>query len=203
MVNVPVAAIVLAGGRSARLGGVQKANVEIDGVPLADHVYAAVRGCTPVIAVGPDDIGRPGVRLVRERPLFGGPAAAVGAGIAAVGSGIATLKGSEATETWLLACDLPRAAELVALIAKVPIPDDADGVVAEDAEGRMQWLAGRYRVSAVQSAVAQHPNVTGISIRKLFADLRLHAVDDGGTAVDLDTWAAIEDYRNTRKDDNV
>jgi len=196
VMNMPAAALVLAGGRSARLGGVEKATVEIDGIPLIEHVYAAVRGCTPIIAVGPDDIGRPGIRVVREHPAFGGPAAAVAAGVMA-------LDGAGATETWLLACDLPRATELVARLAKVPLPDDADAIVAVDAEGRMQWLAGRYRISALKGAVAQHPESAGMSMRKLFEGLRLHPVDDDGTAVDLDTWAAIEDYRSTRKDDHV
>lgn len=190
------AAIVLAGGRSSRLDGIDKTTVEIDGIALIDHVYAAVRRCTPLVAVGPDDIGRSGIRVVRENPAFGGPAAAVAAGIGA-------LEGAGAAETWLLACDLPRAAELVARLAKVSIPDDADAVVAVDADGRMQWLAGRYRVSALQGAVAQHPEITGLSMRKLFSDLRLHTVDDDGASQDLDTWAAIEDYRNTRKDNHV
>lgn len=190
------AALVLAGGRSTRLGGIDKASVDIDGIPLIDHVYAAVRGCAPIIAVGPDHIGRPGIRVVREQPPFGGPAAAVAAGIA-------SLAGTDATETWVLACDLPRAAELVARLAKEPIPDDADAVVAVDAEGKVQWLAGRYRICALQRAVAQHPEMAGSAMRKLVADLRLHTVDDGGAAHDLDTWAAIEDYRSTRKDDHV
>ncbi|HCS59936.1 MAG TPA: molybdopterin-guanine dinucleotide biosynthesis protein, partial [Microbacterium sp.] len=47
------AAIILTGGRASRLGGVDKASVEIDGIPLVDHVYAAVTGCAPIIAVGP------------------------------------------------------------------------------------------------------------------------------------------------------
>jgi molybdopterin-guanine dinucleotide biosynthesis protein A len=194
--SMTAAAIVLAGGRSARLGGVAKATVEIDGIPLIDHVYAAVRGCTPIIAVGPESIARPGIRVVREEPPFGGPAAGVAA---AVG----TLGGSDAVETWVLACDLPRAAELVAQLAALPIPDDADAVVAMDDDGRMQWLAGRYRVSALMGAVARHPETTGISVRTLFEGLRLHPVADGGAAVDLDTWAAIEDYRSTRKDDHA
>ncbi|MDQ0642762.1 molybdenum cofactor guanylyltransferase [Microbacterium murale] len=200
--NEPAAAaLVLAGGRSARLNrvekaSVEKASVEIDGIPLIDHVYAAVRGCAPIIAVGPGHIGRPGVRVVREQPPFGGPAAATAAAIVA-------LEGSGAMEAWLLACDLPRARELVERLSEVPIPDDADAVVSADAEGRVQWLAGRYRVSALQRAVAQHPHATGSSMREFLAGVRLHTVDDGGTALDLDTWAAIEEYRSTRKDNHV
>lgn len=194
--NAPTAAIVLAGGRSARLGGSDKSAIEIDGVALIDHVYAAVRACAPIIAVGPDHIGRPGIHVVRERPPFGGPAAAVAAGIEA-------LEGSEADETWLLACDLPRATDLVALLERVPIPDDADAVVAVDAEERVQWLAGRYRVSALQRATAQHPEAAGVSMRTLFEGLRLRTVGDRGTAHDLDTWPAIEEFRSTRKEDHV
>lgn len=190
------AAIVLAGGRSARLGGVDKATVEVDGIPLIDHVYAAVSGCTPIVAVGQDSIARSGVNVVREEPPFGGPASAVAAGVLA-------LADSDAVDTWLLACDLPRATELVARLAAVPIPDGADAVVAVDAEGRMQWLAGRYRVAALRGAVAQHPEATGMSMRKLFEGLRLHPVADEGAAVDLDTWAAIEHYRSTREDDHA
>lgn len=190
------AALVLAGGRSSRLDGVEKASVEIDGIPLIDHVYASVQECAPIVAVGPGHIGRPGIHVVREHPPFGGPAAAVAAGVFA-------LEGSAATEAWLLSCDLPRASELVARLAKAPIPDDADAVVAADDEGRVQWLAGRYRLSALQSAVAQHPKTEGLSMRTLFAYLRIHAVDDGGSAHDLDTWTAIEDYRRTRKDNHA
>lgn len=194
--NTPAAAIVLGGGRSTRLGGDDKTAVEIDGIPLIDHVYAAVRECSPVVAVGPDSIRRPGIRVVREAPPFGGPAAAVGAGIAA-------LEESDAADVWLLACDLPRATELIARLAGVPIVEDADGVVAMDAEGRMQWLAGRYRLSALRRAVAQHPQIAGLSMRRLLSGIRFRTIDVGDAAQDLDTWAAIEDYRSTRKDDHV
>jgi len=190
--TAPAAAIVLAGGRSSRLGGVEKASVEIDGRTLVDHAFAAVRACAPVIAVGPDTIARPGIRVVREAPAFGGPAAAVAAGVAAI-------ENSGVSEVWLLACDLPRAEALVSRLATAPIPADADAVVAVDAAGRMQWLAGRYRLAALLVAVDRHPDVAGMSMRSFFADLRLHAVDDGGTAVDLDTWAAVEDYRKHAK----
>ena len=46
------AAIILAGGRASRLGGADKASVEVDGRALLDHVLDAVEGCSPVIVVG-------------------------------------------------------------------------------------------------------------------------------------------------------
>lgn len=190
------AAIILGGGRATRLDGTDKASVVVSGAALIDHVYAAVRGCAPIVAVGPDSISRPGVRVVREDPPFGGP-------VAAISAALPELTGPDAGETWLLACDLPRAEELVARLAVVAIPDDADAVIAIDAVGREQWLAGRYRLGPLRRALALLSETAGASMRNLLAPLRLHAVDDEGAGIDLDTWSAIEDYRNSRKEDHA
>ena len=50
----PPAAIILAGGRASRLGGADKAQIEIGGMPLIDSVCAAVAGCAPIVIAGPD-----------------------------------------------------------------------------------------------------------------------------------------------------
>jgi molybdopterin-guanine dinucleotide biosynthesis protein A len=51
-----VAAVVLAGGRGERLGGVVKAAVTVGGVRLVDRVLARVATCDPiVVAHGPHD----------------------------------------------------------------------------------------------------------------------------------------------------
>lgn len=181
-----VAAIILAGGRAARLGGADKAGVIVDGRPLVDHVLHAVHGCSPVVVVGPDSLARPGVQVVREEPPLAGPAAATVAALPIVGS---------AEDTWLLACDLPRASELVARLSASEIPPGFDGVIAVDDSGRQQWLAGRYRVSALRGAATQLSDPNGASLRSLVGALRLESVPAGDTAVDLDTWDAINDYR--------
>ncbi|KDA06855.1 molybdopterin-guanine dinucleotide biosynthesis protein MobA [Microbacterium sp. CH12i] len=193
---VPVAAIVLTGGRASRLGGIDKASMEIDGIPLVNHVYAAVHDCAPIIAVGPDETGRPGVRVVREEPRFGGPVAAIAAGLAA-------LDDSEALETWILACDLPLAPTLVERLSQVPLSSNADAVIAVDVDGREQWLAGRYRISSLRKALAQFSDPAGASVRALVAPLTLLTVTDEGSARDLDTWADIDEHRSRRKDQNV
>lgn len=193
----PVAAIVLAGGRASRLGGADKASVPIGGMPLVDHVYDAVDGCVPVIGVGPVSTARPGVRIVREDPPYGGPVAGIRAALDALdGAGTELV----ATEAWLLACDLPRARELVALLSSVDIPEGADAVIAVDAGGRPQWLAGRYRLDSLRRALDALPETSGASMRSLVAPLVLHVVPDDGTALDLDTWSAIEDYRSSREE---
>jgi molybdopterin-guanine dinucleotide biosynthesis protein A len=183
----PTAAIVLAGGRGARLGGADKAAVDIDGLPLVDHVYRAVAGL-PIIAVGPDSLARPGVRVVRERPPFGGPVAALAAGLAALPATV--------EQVWLLSCDLPRAGAVVALLSAAELRPGDDGVVPVDTDGRPQWLAGRYRTGPLRAAMSGLGDPAGASMRALLTGLSLFTVpDDDGAALDLDTWDAIEDYR--------
>lgn len=66
----PVAAVILAAGRSRRLGR-DKALVEIDGVPILDRLVEVYRAaaCAPVIAVVSGALGAPvGARAVRSDP---------------------------------------------------------------------------------------------------------------------------------------
>lgn len=182
------AAIILAGGRASRLDGADKASVEVDGRALLDHVLDAVEGCSPVIVVGPPALARDGVTVVREHPPFGGPVAALVAGLDA-------LPEPAPDETWLLACDLPRADRIVATLRTEPLAD-ADGVILSDADGREQWLAGRYSTKALRAAVAALPDPAGASVRRMLDGRRLRVIPDSvGASVDLDTWAAIQHYR--------
>ncbi|MGB3697086.1 MAG: NTP transferase domain-containing protein [Gordonia sp. (in: high G+C Gram-positive bacteria)] len=186
------AAIILAGGRATRMGGVDKAAVDLRGRRLVEMVYDAVAGADPVIAVGPASLAAPGVRVVREDPPFGGPVAALDAALSALAE-----SAGPASEAWVLACDLPRAGSVVAQLRELPIPDGADALILTDADGRHQWLAGRYRVTALRHAVAALPRVRDASMRALVAGLRMHPVlDRVGASMDLDTWDDVHRYRN-------
>ena len=78
------AAVVLAGGTSARLGGVDKAGIELAGRTMLEHALAVVAGATEVVVVGEEvPTSRP-VTFVREDPPRGGPAAGLLAGAAAL-----------------------------------------------------------------------------------------------------------------------
>ncbi|WP_437582609.1 molybdenum cofactor guanylyltransferase [Paramicrobacterium sp. CJ85] len=194
------AAIVLAGGRGSRLGGVDKASVDIDGRMLLEHVLAAVSAASPTIVVGPPHLERPGVTVVREDPPFSGPVAGIAAALSALQQ-TGEAPHDDASETWLLACDLPRASSIVAQLADAPIPADRDGIALVDAAGREQWLAGRYRVRALRAAVSALPSVTDASMRRLLSGIRLHLIADrDGASVDLDTWNDIDHYRSNRED---
>jgi len=69
------AAIVLAGGQATRLGGADKATIEIRGRSLLEHSLDAVIDAAEVVVVGQQvRIERP-VTFVVEDPQYGGPVA--------------------------------------------------------------------------------------------------------------------------------
>ena len=172
-----VDALILAGGRSSRLGGSDKRKLVLDGETLLRRSIRAVgdAGVRTVVVVGDD--GEHGVPTVREEPPYSGPVAALAAGMRA-------LPGA-ADAVAVLACDMPgidRA--LPALLAAFR----GDGVIALD-RGRRQQLAIVVDPGALRSALATLPTVVDASMRDLLGRLDLveTVVPDGATD-DIDTW---------------
>ena len=174
-------AIIVAGGRGTRLGGVSKPDLSVGGMPLLDRTLVAVAGARETIIVGGPR--REGVLWAVESPAGSGPAAAVAAGVAALGSG--------AEWTVVLGVDTPRASDaVVALLAVLP-PDagageGVDGAWIVDTSGHEQPLLAVYRAEALASRCADPQ--AGRSMRSLVAGLRMLGVADAeGISRDLDT----------------
>lgn len=182
-----VDAVVLAGGRGSRLGGVDKGALEVAGRTLLDGVLDAVAGCARVVVVG-DVAARPGVLVTREDPPFAGPAAAVAAGLALV----------DAPWVLLLACDLPQA--VAAVPALLGAERGPDGVVAVDETGRRQHLLCLASVPALRSAVQDAGDLEGAPLRRLLAplDLAEHPLPARLTQ-DVDTWHDLERARGDHR----
>ena len=190
-----VDAIILAGGRSSRLGGVAKASLLRDGRTLLQLAIDAARAAGGrVVVVGPELETTAPVRFVRERPVFGGPAAAIAAGLDALRDGVAA---EGPTQVAVLACDMPDAAPaLAAVLEAAATGTGTDGWVAVDDSGREQSLLAVYHREALEGRVAalrmSQPSgdLAGVSVRQLLAGLVLRQVPipDGGSA-DVDTWA--------------
>lgn len=93
-----IAAIVLAGGRSARFGR-DKLREPIDGRPLLEHAIAAVRLAADevVVIVGVDDTPPlpGGVRIVHDERPFEGPLSALALGLHASTAEIAIVVGGD------------------------------------------------------------------------------------------------------------
>ncbi|HAG58885.1 MAG TPA: molybdopterin-guanine dinucleotide biosynthesis protein [Arthrobacter bacterium] len=186
-------AVILAGGRSSRLGGVPKPDLTYDGDSLLRRSAAAAGGARAAVVVGPDSREVPaGFLRCREEPPFAGPAAAIAAGLAALAAG-----GGRPRLTLVLACDMPNVGQAVeALKAALQAGGSAaagpDGVVAVSEDGRRQPLVGFYSTAALENSVAELESAGRLingSVRALLAslDVQLVAVPAGSTA-DVDTW---------------
>ncbi|MEQ6897697.1 NTP transferase domain-containing protein [Microbacterium sp. KR10-403] len=193
-------AVLLAGGRASRMGGVDKPRLVVDGVSMLDRAITAMRevGAAPIVVAGPAEAPVTGVEWVREDPPFTGPAAAVVAALAAT----AAAPAPDPDWTFVLACDLPRVdAAVRQLVADILLlPSDTEGACLSDETGRPQWLTGVYRTSALRRAAASLPDEgRDQSMRALFADVAIATLEDRADgAHDIDTW---EDFRRFTKED--
>lgn len=188
-------AIVLVGGAGSRLGGTDKAAVELGGRCLVSWSFEAVRGARTLVVVGKTAAPVPERAVcVVEDPPGGGPAAATIAGLRAVEE--------SAAWTYVLACDLPGAVDAIQLLAAADV-GDADGVVLAAPDGRSQWLLGRYRSFALYDAASMLGEGTDCSMRDLVGDLQLETVvapDDVWR--DVDTWADHEQWAHALEQGN-
>lgn len=179
--------VVLAGGTAARLGGTDKAALELDGRTLLDRAVDAFADADTVVVVGPRTVAttRP-VTFTREDPPRGGPVAGLLSGIDAL-TGAPVLVG-------VLAVDMPHVtAATVQRLRRAAA--GRDGAFLVDGDGRRQ-LAGVLRADRLAAVRPGHGKAHGMSLRALLADLDLAAVPaDGAEARDVDTWSDWRDLQ--------
>jgi len=184
-------AIVLAGGRGARLGGVDKPGLVVGGVPMLDRVLDAVAGATSVVVVGPRRPTRRPVLWTLEDPPGGGPVAGIAAGLGRV----------TAARVVLLAADLPLLTAAVPdlLLAALDNPPGrgtrAPVAVAVDPDGREQHLLAAWDSGALRAALPPEP--AGARARDLLPADAVRVVLDptGGAWRDCDTPQDLLDVR--------
>jgi molybdopterin-guanine dinucleotide biosynthesis protein A len=170
MPTAPFDAVVLTGGRGARLGGVAKADVVVAGSTLLERARSAVAGAGSVVVVG--------------REVRGGPVAAIEAGLRSVRADVVVL----------LACDMPlvSAPTVHRLVDALAGAADADGALLTDQDGRRQFLAAAYRTARLRDAVLSVRPTADRSMRRLVEGLRLHGVTaQPDEAMDCDTWPDV------------
>jgi len=178
------AAIVIAGGRGTRMGGIDKPGLELDGATLRERAIGAARaaGLEPIVHLGPE--------------VDGGQDPALAAGLAGLGT----------EEVVVLAGDLVRPDLVIAALVgpQRTAPEGAgadgggaDGAVLVDPDGREQWLAARYRVAALRTALDALPGGTrDAALRAVTRGLDLRRVlVDAAVVADIDTW---QDYETAK-----
>ncbi|PQZ98656.1 molybdopterin-guanine dinucleotide biosynthesis protein [Arthrobacter sp. MYb211] len=187
-------ALILAGGRGSRLGGLDKAELLLGGQRLVDRVVRACREAVngQVIVVGPESAGTQADVVLREEPAFAGPLAAVAVGLRAV------------TADWVvvLSCDLEYPAAVCEALSAAIDASGTDGVVLVDDNERTQWLAGCYRTEPLREACeALGDGVVNAPVRRAFNNLRLSRANISvEKSADIDTPEALEEARLRQKD---
>jgi molybdopterin-guanine dinucleotide biosynthesis protein A len=200
-------AVVLAGGRAARLGGADKAALEVDGVAMLDRSLTAVATARRVVVVGDERPTTHPVLWVREHPPYGGPVAATYAGLDVLTRGTPVqLTGESGPETRqshgstpsgglvvVLAVDMPGVTEgtvrrLIEGVVAAGENDAYDGAVLS--EGGQRHLAMVVRAGALERVRPE--SVEGVAMRRLWEALDLVDVPASPEeANDVDSWADI------------
>jgi len=186
--GVSWAAVILTGGRGARLGGLDKASIEVDDRTLLDRALEAVAGAAEVVVVGPERPAGPTVRFTREDPAGGGPLAGLAAGVAALRS--------DPEHVVVLAVDMPHvtAGTVARLVSAVEGGDDVDAAWLTDDDGRRQ-LAGAVRTALVPHQREAH----GVPMRLLMTGGVVRDVPAvHREADDVDTWSDVARLREHR-----
>lgn len=180
----PYAAIVLAGGRGSRLGGVDKAALLLRDTPLLDHVLGALGPRTPVVVVAPPHPTVREVRFTLEEPPFGGPVAGIVAGLDALGEA-----GPLPPLVALVAVDMPWVtADTFDRLVEASRGRDGAFLHASDGYRQLCGVVRTQRLHEVRPQVAD-----GLSVRRLLAPLDLAEVPPTDReADDVDTWDDLD-----------
>lgn len=193
-----VNAIVLVGGAGRRLGGVDKAGLQVGGMSLLGRTLGAIQPVTESVVVVGETAERSSllaslreaVTWTQERPAGGGPVAGVIAGLSAV----------QVDRDWtlLLAVDQPGVrAVLPALVAAAEQAEvDVEAVAPIDESGRTQWLLAAYRTAVLREALSQAGTGHNQALRSLLKPLRMQEVAvDPADLRDVDEWVDVQAWR--------
>lgn len=186
-----VAAVILAGGRGERLGGVNKALLLAGGRTLLDHALTATSGCDlRLLSVGPEDWDVRGeIEHILDLPTdYGGPLAGVAAAVDRLAHEQPDMLFSIAVDTPLFPGDfLPRA---IALLKTAPavLASYAGQVYPTNALWRFDDIRGL--ADRVRSGSAPH------SLKRLAEGL-------GAVPLDYSPLTPSDPFRNANTPDDL
>jgi molybdopterin-guanine dinucleotide biosynthesis protein A len=181
--------IVLCGGTSNRLGGVDKTRESLAGTTVMDHLLDALPSDSVVVCVGEERATTRSVGWCRESPASGGPVAGIAAGLdhlALVDAEICVVIGG----------DMPFAAPaLPTLVDALSAQPGLDAVLAADPDGRQQPLLAAYRCEALRAAIPREPG--GASLMAVVDVLVTGTMAcEAQITLDVDTAEALEAARH-------
>lgn len=177
------AAVILAGGQGSRLGGVDKATIELGGRSLLDRALDAVVDAGEVVVVGQQVPTERPVTFVLEDPRFGGPAAGLLTGRDLLLRRFPTIA--------VLAVDMPHVTSSTFRRLHEAAVGHEGAVLTRDGRRQLAFVVETERLDDVRpDREGQH----GLAIRALLEPLDLVDVASvGPEARDVDTWSDLRD----------
>lgn len=179
-------AVILAGGRATRMGGVDKPALVVEGRRMLDTALDAVRACHRTVVVGPrrGDL-EPAILQTQETPPGAGPVAALAAGLAAASAEPAPI-------VVVLAADLPFVGSdaVGTLVDAIEAAPDAEAAFAIDHSGRLQFLFGVWRRTALAARINELAGALANQPMKALTPERYTTATVAGVA-DCDTPADL------------
>ncbi|MFP3466997.1 molybdenum cofactor guanylyltransferase [Leifsonia sp. SIMBA_070] len=176
------AIVVVAGGRSSRFGS-DKLKHRVGERTLLERTLDAVRDLGQVVLVTAAEIVDDGLVTVSEYPRWGGPCAAVVAGLDAVSVS------SPDAPVLILPADL---ADPVAAVAALEGIDDG---VLVDESGRTQWLLARAPLAVLRARSEELRSapggVDGLPVSALLGVISARHEAPGRASADIDTPADL------------
>ena len=182
-------AIIVAGGKSSRLGNTPKAGLSNGTHTLLDRALLAVSQADACVVVGPETLPVPNdVLLTREDPPYSGPAAAIHAGAEKLAQHYSGIGHPAPTWCIILGVDTPNIAPAVSLLA-----EHAGAAAGHETgfwgicDGVYQPLVGIYRYAPLRQVFSA--GSTNASVRSFLKQLHPQEVElSPAHTADVDTW---------------
>ncbi|MCT1564297.1 molybdenum cofactor guanylyltransferase [Corynebacterium glucuronolyticum] len=177
-----ISAMVLAGGRATRMGGIDKACAVADGERLIDIVLRSLGPAPRIVVSSRQPEGLPAdVQLVAENPPFAGPIAAIA-------------RGSEEIATpfvFITTVDAPFASRLLPRLARVI--GDHSAAVVRSSDGFLEPLIALWRTVDLRVAIAE-TGTEGAAKRLYSAAPSFIEVPGDGSERDYDTLEELKSF---------
>ena len=181
---VSFVAVILAGGQATRLGGADKASIEVHGRTLLEHALDAVIDASEVVVVGQQVPTERPVTFVVEDPQYGGPVA-----------GLLTARDNLLRTTptiAVLAVDMPRlTATTFRRLHEAAVGHDGAVLTGPDGRRQLAFVVDTARLDAVRP---DHESQHGMALHALWEPLDLVDVPSAGAEHrDIDSWTDLRD----------
>jgi len=159
--------VVLAGGRSRRMSGIDKVALSVNGSTILDRALAPWPAEAELIVVGPHRTTSRPVKWCRESPPGGGPLPALSAGVAIANGDLVALVGGDMP---LIGSGVPSLLDAARRAVRI----GRDGAWLVTPDSRPQPLASCVAIGALRTALPNDP--TDRSLISLFRHLDLQEV---------------------------